>query len=67
MIGLLIALCCLSMRLISGEDGAAQPQAEPPLVPRILTNENFERVITEPIYGTFVMFMAPWCGRKWTL
>ena len=65
MIRLLIGLVCLSLRMIAGEGGASQ--LEPPLVPRILTNENFERVIIEPIYGTFVMFMAPWCGRKRTL
>jgi protein disulfide-isomerase-like protein len=33
------------------------------LVPRSITIENFERIISEPIHGTFVLFMAPWCGH----
>lgn len=32
--------------------------------PRVLTNENFKSTLDEPELGTFVMFQAPWCGRK---
>ena len=32
--------------------------------PKVLTIENFKKVLNEPELGTFVMFHAPWCGRK---
>lgn len=31
--------------------------------PRVITRENFDETLHEPLYGTFVMFQAPWCGH----
>ena len=41
----------------------ATDESQIELKPRLITKDNFDEIIQEPLYGTFVMYHAPWCGR----
>ena len=34
--------------------------------PIMINRDTFTDVVSRPTYGTFVMYFAPWCGRKWS-
>lgn len=42
---------------------AKDPELFTQVPARVITNENFIDVISQPSLGTFVMYQAPWCGH----
>ncbi len=61
MFGIISVLFTL-ISLIGAQDSESQLFKQLPA--RVITKDNFNAVINEPLHGTFILFQAPWCGRE---
>lgn len=58
-----ISSCILFALFICHASGTDAEEQNKQITTKIVTNENFQLVISQATMGTFIMFSAPWCGH----